>query len=36
MGLKTEGIIFLVLAWGLIFTVLGYCYTKVLTIKKKR
>ncbi len=34
MALKTEGIIFLAIAWGFIFTLAGYCYYKVLTIKK--
>ena len=35
-GLKTEGIIFLTLAWGIIFFVAGYCYTKVFAVKKKK
>jgi hypothetical protein len=31
MGLQTEGIIFLLLAWITILSILGYCYYKVLT-----
>lgn len=36
MELKTEGIVFLALAWGVIFSLIGYCYFKVLTIKKDK
>lgn len=36
MELKTEGIIFLSLAWSVIFSLIGYCYYKVLTIKKNK
>lgn len=29
MGLTTEGVIFMVTAWSIIFTITGYCFYKV-------
>lgn len=31
MGLQTEGIIFMALAWGVIGSVISFCYYKILT-----
>jgi hypothetical protein len=35
MGLKTGGIIFLVLAWGVIITLTVFCFYKVFKSEKK-
>ncbi len=35
MGLKVSGIIFLVLAWGIIITLTVYCFFKVFKSEKK-
>ncbi len=34
-GMTTEGIIFMVMAWSIIFGLVGYCYYRVLTDKNK-
>lgn len=36
MGLQTEGLIFLVVAWLSIFSLLFYCYRKVLINGRNR
>lgn len=36
MGLKTEGIIFLSVAWGIIITIAGYFTSKFSPLKKLR
>lgn len=35
MGLTTEGIIFLVLAWGGIIALTSYCFIKVFKSERK-
>ena len=35
MGLQTSGIIFIVLAWGVIITLTSFCFVKVLKSEKK-
>jgi hypothetical protein len=35
MRLTAEGIIFLTLAWGVIFTLVIYCFVKVLRSERK-
>ncbi len=36
MGLQTEGVIFLIIAWFSIFLLLVYCYSKVLSSGRKQ
>ena len=36
MGLTVEGIIFMVLAWGIILGLTGYSFYKVFTLPKKK
>ncbi len=35
MGLHTSGIVFLVLAWGVIITLTTFCFFKVFKSEKK-
>ncbi len=35
MGLQTSGIIFIVLAWGVIIALTSFCFVKVLKSEKK-
>jgi len=35
MGLTTNGIIFLVMAWGIILSLVTYCFYKVLKLRKR-
>ena len=35
MGLETEGIIFMAIAFAFIFGVASYCYFKIFTTEKK-
>lgn len=35
MGLTTEGIIFLVLAWGSVILLAGYCFIKVIKSERR-
>lgn len=36
MGLTSEGIIFLVLAWGIIIALVVFCFYKVFRTEQKR
>lgn len=36
MGFTTNGIIFLVMAWGIILTLVTYCFYKVFRIEQKK
>lgn len=36
MELKTSGIIFLALAWGLIFSLITFCFYKVFKTEQKK
>jgi len=36
MGLTTEGILFLVIAWGCIITLTAYCFIKVFKSERKK
>ncbi len=36
MGFTTSGIIFLVMAWGIILVLTGYCFYKVFRIEQKK
>ncbi len=36
MGLTTSGIIFLSLAWGIILSLVTYCFYKVFRIEQKK
>jgi len=36
MGLTTSGIIFLFLAWGIIISLITFCYYKVFKTEKKK
>lgn len=36
MELKTSGVIFIVLAWGIIFSLVSYCFYNVLKSEKNK
>jgi hypothetical protein len=36
MGLSSEGIIFISIAWGVIITLTVYCYIRVFSSERKR
>ncbi len=36
MGLNTQGIIFISLAWGIIIVLTVYCYARVFSSERKR